>query len=262
MKTPLVAVLLLSAGCGAANYPSDLDPLTIDVREHDRVAGSFERDGVGLRFDFSRSGPRHVLAFRAGDGRALVTTTLDGSRQTTDVFDGRLVISGIPNQPNPTIVGDERAMEELQARPEAELLEALGEALAAADIDTALLQPTPEPAAAPSSRTETSGAGLRYETWSTGHFYLGPNQSMTFLSAAGAWPTYIYLRKYTDNPGQISIWYSPLSGASGGFIHNSNFGTTAYVTKYWWGAAFNVTCISTVYNACRVRVSPYTWSEF
>jgi hypothetical protein len=240
--TRFAAAVLALAACTSSTD----DGLALEARTADRVAGTFAQDGVSIAFEFSRDGDQHVLQFTRPDGSPLVTTTIDGALQSTDVFGGRLVIAGVPNLPDPSIIGDESAMEELQALPEAELLEGLAVELAAADVDIELYQPPPPKI-----------DGLT-NTWATGYFVLTNNQSMTFLSAAGASPTYIYLRKYSDYADHVTIWYAPQSYASSGFLRSEIFYGYDYTTKYWWGAAFNVTCVS--YYNCMVRVSPYTWS--
>lgn len=180
----------------------------LDVAETEHVAGTFEQDGAALVFDFAREGTRHTMTFHSSTIEPLVSTTLEGAYQSTSVLGGRLVASGVPNAPNPSIVGDQTAQDELDARPEAALLEGLHDALVDAGIDHELFQPTP-----PEVESISDAGG--------GYFYFAPGESLNWLSAAGASPTYIYVRTNHMEYGYygcVMVIADPWSGASDEYI--------------------------------------------
>ena len=247
----LSALFIALAAC---TQPSAGDGLTLDTFEPGHVAGTFARDGVAVAFDFARTGTHQVMAFHALDGRPLLVTTLDGPSQTTDILGGRLVVSGITNTPNPTIVGDRDAQDELLALPEARLQEPLHAALVAAGVDAALYEPQqPEVA-------NLSNYDGRY-------FAFSPGDYNTWITAGGASPTYVYVK----NPwpqGQCAAikLYHPW-GTQDLVV---DAWQSTYTTLYWWGALLDVYkyaykvdeygnrhCTPAV---LLVRVSPYWWS--
>jgi hypothetical protein len=249
--------LLVSLAACATN-PEDTG-LTLDVQEADRIAGTYEAGGVAVAFDFSRRDGRHVMAFHSADGRPLITTTVEGAFQTTDMLGGRLVASGIPNAPNPTIEGDRAAMAELNALPEAGLLEGLHGALIAAGVGEDLYQPRP---------ADTSSV-WNYD----GRYYqFNPAESMDWLSAAGASPTYVHLKNPWPPTGacatvQLLPW--PWTSGNYEYVSFSPGWSPTTVARYWWGAVVTVRNlgISRVWGnqVCQpapvlVRVSPYVSS--
>jgi hypothetical protein len=250
----LASILLISlAACATSSEDTGL---TLDVQEADRVGGTYEAGGVAVAFDFSRGEDRHVLAFRSADGRPLITTTVEGAFQTTDVLGGRLVASGIANAPDPEIEGDRAAMAELNARPEAGLLEGLHEALVAAGIDEDLYQPRP---AEPSGVYDYDG---RY-------FLFYPGDTRDWLSAAGPSPTYIYVKNPWPTAGACAVVTAmPWGSGTGEYLAVAPY-ALQYKTVYWWGGAFAVRNWSVPSQwggqYCQpaqvlIRVSPYSWS--
>ncbi len=98
LATLVVSVAVLG-GC------LDHEGLAIEVNEPGHVAGRFSRDDVAVDFDIQREGDRYAMEFRAAEGAHLITTTLEGSFQSTRVLDGQLVFSGIVNEPEPAARG-------------------------------------------------------------------------------------------------------------------------------------------------------------
>ena len=256
MRALAISLVSLTA-CSTA--PSD-NGLALDTADADHVAGTFTRDGVSLGFDFARADDRHDMAFVDADGAPLISTTLDGVYQTTRVFGDRFVAEGITNAPNPTMTGDRAAVGELHARPEAALLDELRDGLVAAGVDLDLLQP------APPEVQNLSNYDGRY-------FAFNPGDQMDWLSAAGAWPTYVYVKNpWPANNGACAAvdlvqWGSPWP-ANDTIVADGYHST--YHTEYWWGAGFTVKnktsdSWQTNYRHCYptsvlVRVSPYNWS--
>lgn len=242
----------------AACTDSVQNGLAFEVQDSDLIAGTFTQDGVVLEFEFARAGDRHTIAFRDASGRPLVETTLEGITQTTRVLDGKLVASGIPNQPDPTIEGDLDAQTELDALPEAALVGPLHDALVEAGIDEDLFAPQP-----------ADVAGV-YD-YDGRYFAFNPGDSRVFLSAAGASPTYIYLKN--------SMPRYPLNCASAYFTNLASYAwdymiawpyQSTYKTRYWWGATFRINTFYVFHtwdnvSVCApetvlIRVSPYAWS--
>ncbi len=247
-KIGLLSAALLAA---CTTSESSSGPLQLDVEDRDRVHGTYEIDGVAIEFDIERTDQFHRTSLLTADGRELITTKLEGTLQTTSVLDGKLVASGMPNAPNPTIVGDEAAMEELSVLPEATLLESLPDALLAHGVDESLLRP---------KLPEVSSVSDAYN----GYFWFEPGGTNRWLSAAGAWPTYVYLRTFNDDSCSAIM----LLEANDQLVAPPN--SWRYRTKYMWGGFLTIVN-SPAYASwpggwvCRphlvqVRVSPYTWS--
>jgi hypothetical protein len=256
----LVATLCALPLVACATDSIGEDGLDLAITETDHIAGSYTEHGVSLAFDFHRGGERHVMTFHDADGNELVATTVEPPFQTTRILGGRLVASGIPNTPDPTITGDRDAQAELDARPEAGLLEGLHDHLAVLDIDPDLYAPEP-----PKLDSVYNYNG-RY-------FLFGVDERKDFLSAAGASPTYIHAKNPWPNfPGYCgAVWLSPWSPASSDYMIVPSWGSTSK-TKYWWGAIFTVSTMPWVFTswdggvvcaptgAMLIRVSPYVWS--
>ena len=232
--TKLATLALALSACVTT---SDDAGLTLEHDAADRVAGTFERDGITVAFDLSLENGRHTAALRDANGAGLMTTTLDGAVQTSDVLDGRLIVSGIQNAPNPTIEGDRAASDELAARPEAAVMPDLFDALAAHGVASDLLDPQPE---------ETQSI------WDNGdgYFGFGRGEWKSFWSAGWGNGTTIYVRNPWPNAGRCAqIKLIPHSAAAMQYIFaypssqvatSSNpYGWTRK-TVYWWGALFTV----------------------
>jgi hypothetical protein len=236
----LAASLIALAAC--ADAPSDA--LHFDVHDADHVAGTFAHDGVSIGFDIARDAEHHVIALTAADGSPLVTTTTEGAIQTTDVLGGRLVMSGVPNMPSPTITGDRDAMAELDERPEAAALAVLGDQLRASEVPQALLAPETAPV-----------AGYGEADPFTGFYSLLYNQqSVVFLSKPFDLPTYIYLKKLYNTQWPATVWIKPWSAAGSFFMTANTWQRDETVMVRWWGAAFEVFCVSPN-NTCMVRIN-------
>ncbi|MCW5801391.1 MAG: hypothetical protein KIT31_03195 [Deltaproteobacteria bacterium] len=236
----LAASLCALVACTDA--PSDA--LHFDVRGADHVAGTFSHDGVAIGFDIARRADHHVIALTAADGSPLVTTTTEGAVQTTDVLGGKLVMSGIPNMPSPTITGDRAALAELDARPEAAALELLGDELRASDVPQALLAPETTPVAGYGEADPIYG----------GYAILYNQQHTVFLSKPFDLPTYIYLKKMYNTQWQAQVWIAPWSSATSFFLTANTWGREESAMRRWWGAAFEVWCVSPN-NTCMVRIN-------
>lgn len=251
-KLSTLALLLSITACTTESA----EGLQLDVADDTRVAGTYSHDGVAVAFDFSRDEYSHTLAFHAADGRPLITTTLEGAYQTTTVFDGELVASGIANAPHPTILGDRTAMERLHALPEAALLDGLREALMTEGVDETLLSPQPP---------EVQGV-YDYD----GRYYVfSPGDQQDWLSAAGANPTYVYAQNPWPTYGKCAVVrIEPWSPAAQDLIVVEPY-SSASKTGYWWGAIITVRNTGSIIlwtgrrcesSSLLVRVSPYRWS--
>jgi hypothetical protein len=252
MKTNNLIPLLALAACTASSE-STAPTLDLDTNDANHVGGTYTADGVTVAFDFSRDQDLHRFEFRASDGSPLITTTLEGAEQTMHVLGDRLVVSGIANAPDPTLVGDESAMDDLQERPEAALLDGLRDALADAGVDSEVYAPEPPKV----SNLYDRG---------NGYYRFFPGDWKTWLSAAGAWPTYIYLQNPTGRCALVDVMN--MTTWDGPFLAVDPYGKRNH-TVYWWGALMRIRNVD--YSAwfegrtcggatVDIRVSPYTWS--
>jgi len=144
-STVLVALVLASStGCRAeAEAASDTNQgLTLDIHEAEHVAGRFTHDGSVLAFDFALHGAAREATLRRETGEPILTSTVSADGvETMRVLGGRMVVSGVPSDPEPRSEGDHQAAVEMNEMPEMKLVAPLREALASAGVSRALFAP-------------------------------------------------------------------------------------------------------------------------
>jgi hypothetical protein len=127
----------LGAATGPGEAPAPRQALTLVVSRADHLAGSFQRQGVQLRFDSRRQDGLTITGLRRGDGSELVLWHQGASHGRMSVL-GRLEIDRQGDDASAVSqAGDSQAMVALFAAPEIGLLPALIEALAGIGIQAA-----------------------------------------------------------------------------------------------------------------------------
>ena len=129
-----LAAVLVATGCGVEPDlgPDTPDPLIYEFAR-DQVEGSYDQDGVTVRFELARiaDGVLHVVV-TTPDGITIVDSTIARGRETTTLL-GEYHISDVA----PALSQD--ALAELAEVPEIQIVPELRKAIAAAGIDRALL---------------------------------------------------------------------------------------------------------------------------
>jgi len=228
--------VMIATGCAAdaAESASPAEPtaavgdLTLDTNEHDRTAGRFARDGVVLSFDFAREQASHTATLRSGDGRHLVTSVLAGGIETTRIFDGRLVVSGAPQDAEPKFEGQRSELEAVMKDPAMKLLSDLRVALEAKGIDRDLQLPL--------GHSTTAGAVTpqKYFSGWDGYWHLGPGEQQALPTWSFWYPTYVYLRNFGSRCATATLWHTgpePVIVPANGYTSRE---------RYYWGFAVTV----------------------
>lgn len=174
-----LAVLLLTA-CSSSSPREDTPSassftdagLTLTENSATHASGTFEREGVTARFTLRREGDRRTFALTSATGEPLVDATYQAGVDTSVYFGGRARVSGVVDA-EPVREGDASAVDELWARPEAQLVPAMKEAFVAAGVDQGLFEP---------SHATSSGIAVQgYQSGSWMHL-LGSGDSFSFWS--------------------------------------------------------------------------------
>ena len=249
-KTTFVLALALSSLAGCAARPFDVEEndepnatategaLTIDARSETRVAGSFAREGVVLRFTFARSGLDHEVMLTNGAGAPLLSSKLAGGIESMRILD-RVTVSGAPDSTDPRVEGDKEAIAELNASAEMKLVEPLRAALAKSGVDRELFSPASaasvQPQMASMQRWVTLGCYQQewFPTWSFWYWtnVLVANRSTYVRSVFRMLGSFGTFEDQSLSPSQMQVYPRQYWGYPMG-VNNTCWGGNATIGVY------------------------------
>jgi hypothetical protein len=224
----VLGLLIGFAGCGMDGETPE--GLVLDVNEPAHATGTYGANGAAVAFDLARDNGAEHMVITMPDGSPLIDARIeDDGSHTTQVLGGRLVVHVEGKEP-PVYTGDRTVMDAIQHMPEAAALSALEPALAAQNVDRALL-PSKRMQLAPSSNSTQEGL---FEYLPCGSF-AGPTQVVECGSVFLGW-TSMYLYNYSRFAEITYIWqgsWQPIYLFQGNPPYNPYFYD---LSGWWWGA--------------------------
>jgi hypothetical protein len=206
------------------------DGLSLDVAEPDHAAGTFDRSGVGVRFDFRREGDVRHAVIATAEGSPLLDTKLAGGIDTTVYFGGKATAKGPVDGEIQEKTGDESAFAEVASAPEMKLLPELKEALLASHrVAEDLFRAAPAADDANGLSPQALGDGIYHRV------YHGGTWGFWSWSWWGT-TTVVIGRANNWTYGYFAGWFRTSMGA---FEYVNGYGRRSYA-RNWWGAYVTV----------------------
>jgi len=182
LALPLLA--LFATGCAASsNEDGNTVPtatadatagLSISAQRADLVRGSLVRGAGAIAFEFRLVGGAHHSKVWDSGGTLLESTLADGYEDTS-YLGGRARVRGSLSDAEPTIDGDAKIFEALNAHPNAPLFFDLRDALLAANVPRDLFAP------------KRSEGDLAPRYWNRGTFTIGRGQQIVIGTTWQSW---------------------------------------------------------------------------
>jgi len=257
LKLGFVSLMTLSVSsiaCGGAGSPEGVTQesvdeadftktfsaqgLSLDVSTNEHASGSFERDSVVVRFDFSHDDVKSVAKITTVVGEPLIESTLERDLETTVLLGGRAKIVA-PVGAEPIERTGEEVSAELAARPEAQVIPLLKEALIAAGVDRHVFLSEPK-----TSKTTLGAKGF----WGNGYYWMPYGDSYVFWSNGWFSPTTVVLANPSNGWGYYrASFQAGLAGPE--TVQGSGMGE---YRRSWGG--MKVTVKNTYFQLCDANV--------
>lgn len=217
-----LAALTLGACVDGAPAEAELaDGLTLEISRDNRVAGTFQREGLAIRFDLDRRGDGNRAARLAtADGAPLLTAELARGIESVSFLDGRGQVSGPVGGAWTTQAGEADVFDAVNATPEFALVPYLKEALLDRGIDAGLV-------------THDGRSPADPQWWDGYYDHLAYGQTMGFSSWAFYNATTVVIaREEAPDTGYAAAWFQA-GFAPNEYVSGHGF---QYHRRYWWGA--------------------------
>lgn len=222
--------------------------LEVDADSATSTEGRYARGGATVAFRVTSEKGARTIVIRSTDGAPLLESTSDGVKETDRVFGGRLTISGPIGSPEPTFEGDRAAFDELAARPEAEAVRHLKEALDAAKVRATRVETKPATPITTGTKPQMFNSGA--------YWYFNGGEERSFPTWTFWYPTNVEMTLHAsyNYPGLLRgcVWLR--AGAPAGEALCATWGQLSTVSRYYWGVWVNVKNIERYGDWVRVRV--------